>query len=274
MGAVRLSTAQLNFGKVIPKDEPYVFIDITARSGGPFSRTYLAPEWGFLMEYKNAIAVGEDEDIANQRYTDLYIARLNRFRDVIIRQFRGFIKNAAMTDIVLGCYCRNGKFCHRHLLTWWMIKNMPELELGGELENESLVEYDEWNPIIVHIDGSIEERTALAKEAGSLFGNHIVRPPVEGANEEQEGIDKTLREEATKAFRERRGPFINLTGVPIDWPEKTVTLKAGDGIIDEVKKLLWTTHRVLAPTPLEKKLSESFAKYCEIAEERDARQER
>lgn len=274
MAAVRLSTAQLNFGKVIPKNEPYAFIDITARSGGPFSRTYLAPEWGFLMEYKNAIAAGEDEDVANQQYTDLYIARLNRFRDVIIRQFRGFIDSAALTDIVFGCYCRNGRFCHRHLLTWWMIKNMPELELGGELENESLVEYDDWNPVIVHIEGSIEERAELAKVIGGLFGNHIVKPPVVGANEEQAGVDKTLREEVEKAFRARQGPYINLTGTLINWSDKTVTLKAGDGVMDEVKKLLWTTHRVLAPTPLEKKLSESFAKYCEIAEERDARQER
>lgn len=270
---VRICTSQLNFGKVIPKDEPYFFIDTTVKSGGPFSRTFLAPEWSWLSEYKAATRDGESEE-AEAEYTRNYIKKLNRHRDVIIGHFKRFIKLSGVTDVVLGCYCRNGKFCHRHLLAWFLKKHMPEIELAGELENTSIVTYDDWNPVILHLDGDLSLRKEAATYLKGLFGNHLVIGPVEPSEGGQEELAATIPTEAEKLFKAHLGPLINLTGVlpPGDVFYETIKIESGN--LDSLRKHIWKEHRVLMPTPLPNDVEQRFAKYCELAEEPDERAER
>ena len=270
---VRICTSQLNFGKVIPKDEPYAFIDSTVKSGGAFSRTFLAPEWSWLSEYKDATRAGPSEE-AEAEYTKHYIRKLNAHRDVIIGHFSRFIELSGVTDLVIGCYCGNGKFCHRHLLTWFLKKHMPQLEIAGELENTSFTAYDDWNPIIVHFDDDSTERATVGSYLKGLFGNHLVIGPADLSKESDEELAATIPTVAEKLFKAHLGPLINLTGVLPPVGTEYVTAKLGDGGLPELDKLLWKEHRVLMPTPLPKDVEQRFAKYCELAEEADERAER
>lgn len=267
---VRICTSQLNFGKVIPKDEPYAFIDTTVKSGGPFSRTFLAPEWSWLTEYKAATRDGPSEE-AEAEYTRNYIKKLNKHRDVIIGHFKRFIELSGVTDVVLGCYCGNGKFCHRHLLAWFLKKHLPELEHAGELENTSIVTYDDWNPTIVHFDGDSAERTKVGNFLNGLFANHRLIGPADLSKESEAELAATIPTEAEKLFKAHLGPLINLTGALPPEGTEYVTVQLGCNGLEELRKLLWKEHRVLMPTPLPKDVEQRFAKYCELAEEPDER---
>lgn len=270
---VRICTSQLNFGKVIPKDEPYAFIDTTVKSGGPFSRTFLAPEWSWLSEYKDATKDGPSEE-AELAYTRHYIRKLNAKRDIIVGHFKRFIELSNVTDVVLSCYCRNGKFCHRHLLAWFLNKNIPELEVAGELDNNSIVTYDDWNPTVYHIEVDADNLSKVSDHFKGLFGNHVVIGPVASSKEQQEELAATIPTEAEKLFKAHLGPLINLTGVlPPDGTDYTVVPYTG-GDLKELDKLLWKEHRVLMPTPLATDTAQQFARYCELAEEPDERAER
>lgn len=77
------------------------FLDITVKSGdSPF-----APTWDFLMEYKKDL----DEDKYIKKFTILmrksYAGNKSRWLEV-----------CNMEAVVLACYCKAGKFCHRHLV--------------------------------------------------------------------------------------------------------------------------------------------------------------
>lgn len=79
------------------------FVDITIKSG----MVYLAPTWGLLSDYKSG-------KITDKEYTDIYLElmrdRYKNNKDL----FYGILNSD--TPIVLGCYCKAGDFCHRHLL--------------------------------------------------------------------------------------------------------------------------------------------------------------
>ena len=77
------------------------FLDITVKSGDK----QFAPEWGFLMEYKN----NQDE----KAYTEKFIPLMrNNFNNN--RQY--WLDLLSKDSLAIGCYCSKGKFCHRILL--------------------------------------------------------------------------------------------------------------------------------------------------------------
>ena len=82
-------------------------IDITVKSGDKF----FAPEWEWVM------AVKKDSEFQD-RYIDLY-------RNKMAKNYK---QNPAKwlellsSDIALGCYCNENKFCHRHLLAGYLLE--------------------------------------------------------------------------------------------------------------------------------------------------------
>jgi hypothetical protein len=79
-------------------------LNITIKSGiGIF-----APDWDFLMRYKDSPKGPEDE----AAYTKAYAAKINRKLKEFPEMFLDIFNN---TEIALACYCPEGAFCHRHL---------------------------------------------------------------------------------------------------------------------------------------------------------------
>ena len=114
---VRVHTAQLNLGKSIPLNGNVVFTDTTVKSGNSIVRDNLAPTWSMVAGIK-------DGSITGNIYTELYLSILNKMSSLAKQQLVSLAKGEGdITDIVLGCYCKAGAFCHRVLLHDWLVDN-------------------------------------------------------------------------------------------------------------------------------------------------------
>ena len=82
-------------------------IDITVKSGDKL----FAPESSVLWAYK-AGEVSEDE------YTRLYLNKLRDASRASPEAFKMFLSQDG--PVAVGCYCRAGIFCHRHLFVQFM----------------------------------------------------------------------------------------------------------------------------------------------------------
>lgn len=90
-------------------------IDITVKSGSPEVKSFeLAPTWNMVMGYKNGT-------MSETRYTELYLAGLDRHREEI-HQWTLELGQ----DITFLCYCRDEWFCHTYILINWLVDNWPE----------------------------------------------------------------------------------------------------------------------------------------------------
>jgi len=87
-------------------------IDTTVKSRHGLYRA-LAPTWGMVMEYQNG-------RMSATQYTDLYLTILARVPQVVWDAL------AAQPDQTLLCYCRDGQFCHTHLIIDWLLAQDPE----------------------------------------------------------------------------------------------------------------------------------------------------
>lgn len=120
-------------------------LDTTVKSGIAF----FAPTWDMVMSYKKGV-------ITEEQYIDRYRQALNgRHRDN-----PAYLTNYLPEegDLALGCYCKPGEFCHRHLLkyalqNWGKYTNVPVV-LGGEITPAGLEEYPE-------LDQRIQQRLSL-----------------------------------------------------------------------------------------------------------------
>lgn len=99
------------------KERDIELYDITVRSGDAI----FAPEPSVLWAYK-AGEVEEDE------YTRLYYNKLRDASTVSPEAFRSFLERPG--PIAVGCYCRAGAYCHRHLF----IKFMGHVAKGNGYE--------------------------------------------------------------------------------------------------------------------------------------------
>lgn len=133
----KVYTAHLTKGKKIPSLPNLVFLDITVKSGTVYKED-LAPTWEMLAEYK------ETKDC--ERYTEQYFARLEKMSDACKKYLRRLYLEGR--DIVLACYCGAGGFCHRHLLSRWLVDNFG-FELGGEIDEVKQIPKTSGNYIIV-----------------------------------------------------------------------------------------------------------------------------
>lgn len=99
------------------------FKDVTVKSGDKL----FAPTWDFLMEYK--------QDLDEQKYTSKYIPLM---RNSYKQHKEKWLESCNTESVALACYCKAGKFCHRHLLVDILKKvceaNNIEFEYKGEIE--------------------------------------------------------------------------------------------------------------------------------------------
>lgn len=107
---VKLWTLQLAKWRIAEKQN-LPKLDITVKSG----LKYLAPDWDFLMDYKQSDKGPE----AEAAYTKRYLQKLNRLFD---EDTDKLIEILRQDEVVLMCYCPPGKFCHRHLLVSYLIE--------------------------------------------------------------------------------------------------------------------------------------------------------
>lgn len=79
------------------------FLDTTVKSGAQM----FAPTWEMVLGIKGG-------DITEEEYTQMYRAKMNESWK------RDRVKWMALIEgddpIAIGCYCKPGEFCHRHLL--------------------------------------------------------------------------------------------------------------------------------------------------------------
>lgn len=83
--------------------------DVTVKSG----LLYFAPQWSYLMDYKEGI-------INWNQYTEAYTSDM---RQRISNDNREWLSLLKVPKLALACYCRPGDHCHRHLLKEMMLQH-------------------------------------------------------------------------------------------------------------------------------------------------------
>ena len=91
--------------------------DITVKSG----LRAVAPDWDFLMEYKNSDKGPE----AEAAYTVKYEAKMDKLEE----KDPDFLINLLADQSAYTCYCPAGKFCHRHLLISRILRRAAERDM-------------------------------------------------------------------------------------------------------------------------------------------------
>ncbi len=104
---LKIWTAQMY--KTKGKDWPT--LDITVKNQDPFGKAF-APTWSMVMDIKKGI-------ITEEEYTDLYHKRMLHSYDANRTLWEDLLNR---DEVVLICFCKAGAFCHRHLLTQYLVK--------------------------------------------------------------------------------------------------------------------------------------------------------
>lgn len=95
-------------------------IDTTIMTG----EAMLAPTWTLVRGHKDGVISDEEYELV---YMDLLRDRYAQFPDY-------FEWLANQPVVALGCYCKPGNFCHRHLIVKFL-KEITEVEYKGEIED-------------------------------------------------------------------------------------------------------------------------------------------
>ena len=104
---------------------PGLVLDTTIKSGAGLGKV-LQPSWEIVMGHKRG-------QISDEEYVEKYLAML-RQRYAADRQ--PFLDILAHEQVTLLCYCRAGKFCHRHLAADVLIKIATAFDLPFEYRGE------------------------------------------------------------------------------------------------------------------------------------------
>lgn len=94
-------TVQINNARAAAMEE-VPMVDITVKSG----LAAFAPTWDMVWDHKT-------RRISNDDYTERY---LEMMRESQVQWPEVWQQLMQMEKVALGCYCRPGDFCHRHLL--------------------------------------------------------------------------------------------------------------------------------------------------------------
>lgn len=94
-------------------------IDTTVRSG----YKPLAPTWEMVQGVKAGL-------LSEESYTQQYYEILEYSRKTYPRFWAALFEQPA---IALGCYCKAGDFCHRHLLKDYLLQQISATD-DGEIE--------------------------------------------------------------------------------------------------------------------------------------------
>ena len=107
------------------KERQIEIFDITVKSG---KEKLFAPDDQVLWAYKRG-------EVTDEQYTELYFQRLRKNIAAHPEAFEAFLQMEG--PIAAACYCRAGKFCHRHLFVEFMQEvaddNGYELKVRGEI---------------------------------------------------------------------------------------------------------------------------------------------
>lgn len=118
----KIYTVQMAKWRLV-RDKEIPLIDITVKSGNHA----FAPTWDNLKAYKEG-RLTEDE------YRKRYIEKM---RESYRSQREEWDKLLDMPVLALACYCKAGKFCHRHILKEALMKlharNGEEVSYEGEI---------------------------------------------------------------------------------------------------------------------------------------------
>ena len=109
-------------------------LDITVKGNDPFGKLF-APTWDMLNAYKN----NPNKTQAEQIY-------IRQYHQIILNNFYYLEKLLSQNELVLICFCAYGKFCHRHLLTHYLI------HLGAQYMGE-ITDFSPWEQKITNFDG-------------------------------------------------------------------------------------------------------------------------
>lgn len=109
------------------REQGIILADTTVKSAVDYA--FLAPTWVMVNGIQNEL-------ITEEMYTDQYHALL---RDRYLswrRFFYDMIEHGRDADIAVACYCRPGKFCHRHLSITVLRKIAEKANLPFEYKGE------------------------------------------------------------------------------------------------------------------------------------------
>ena len=113
--ALVIRTAQMNIAKKQPD-----FMDITIKSSKGLG-TFFAPTWDIVKGVKSG-------RLSNDKYTKIYYELI---KERITNNKHILDEILSLKSVTLGCYCRKGDFCHRHLvveiLTYYGAKYIGEI---------------------------------------------------------------------------------------------------------------------------------------------------
>lgn len=122
MGDVyRIWTVSMSNSK---KMDPAIhLLDTTAKSGVKA----FAPNWNDVMRYKDGV-------VSDEQYTDLYLRKMAESK---LTKREDWKRLLAYHDVAVACYCRPGKFCHRHLFVPLMQRYLEDLGHTVEIKGEN-----------------------------------------------------------------------------------------------------------------------------------------
>lgn len=86
-------------------------LDVTVKSATGHGRAF-RPTWEIVMAHKAG-------RISDEEYTERYLAMLRHSYRTQQASWRWLL---AQESVTLLCYCRPGKFCHRHILKDVLVK--------------------------------------------------------------------------------------------------------------------------------------------------------
>lgn len=124
---MRVWTIQLAKWRMLTRTEVHL-VDTTVKSG----IKELAPSWDLLTRYRM------DPVGMEATYRKEFAELMSRSQEEHPEVWDSLLR---METVALACYCRPGKFCHRHLLTEMLVeygrKRDVEVKLMGEWGDDS-----------------------------------------------------------------------------------------------------------------------------------------
>ena len=190
--SVRLCTAQMHVGKWLKGAKQVLFLDITLKSKNLYLARYAAPDWPLLSRYKDTL----DE----YEYTAGYFERIYPNINAVAGSIYKRAVSLGITDIVLGCYCKPGAFCHRHLFKRMLLNSQVGFVAGGEVHKHTIYRGDEPKRCIISLTGTPSDIVAVTAKLQYELGNHTM------------ATVEDVVSEAKKAFSRNCMPFIDTSG--------------------------------------------------------------
>ena len=97
-----------------------VYLDATRAGVQLHKQDIFAPTWALVMGYQRGRVTAES-------YTKQYHQQMRRSYRAHRQQWVETITASAGKRLVIGCFCRAGAFCHRHLLAGYLAQAARQL---------------------------------------------------------------------------------------------------------------------------------------------------